>query len=119
MPKLRSLPFETTIIEFKSNQDVQNQKTTEQQLNLYAVGHLELTGEKADYIQIYDLDENQASIRKVLRSDHIEETKKQINEAATIIRLQQFNRVDSEPVCKDCFQNRVCSAGIKYLKKKG
>jgi DNA helicase II / ATP-dependent DNA helicase PcrA len=111
--------FETTIIEFKSNQDVQNQKTTEQQLNLYAVGHLELTGEKADYIQIYDLDENQESIRKVLRADHIEETKKQINEAATIIRLQQFSRVDSEPICKDCFQNRVCSAGIKYLKKKG
>ncbi len=87
--------FETTIIEFKSNQDVQNQKTTERQLNLYAVGHMELTGEKADYIQIYDLDENQESIRKVLRADHIEQTKAEINEAATTIRLQRFERIDT------------------------
>jgi DNA helicase-2/ATP-dependent DNA helicase PcrA len=111
--------YETTIIEFKSSQDVQNQKTTERQLNLYAVGHLELTGEKADYIQIYDLDDNQGSVRKVLQSDHIEQTKAEINDAATIIRLQRFERVDSAPTCKDCFQNRICSAGIKYLKKQG
>lgn len=111
--------YETTIIEFKSNQDVQNQKTTERQLNLYAVGHMELTGEKADYIQIYDLDENQESIRKVLRVDHIEQTKAEINEAATTIRLQRFERVDTAAACKGCFQNRICSAGIKYLKRKG
>jgi DNA helicase-2/ATP-dependent DNA helicase PcrA len=111
--------YETTIIEFKSNQDVQNQKTTERQLNLYAVGHMELTGEKADYIQIYDLDENQESIRKVLRVDHIEQTKAEINEAATTIRLQRFERIDTAATCKDCFQNRICSAGIKYLKTKG
>jgi DNA helicase-2/ATP-dependent DNA helicase PcrA len=111
--------YETTIIEFKSNQDVQNQKTTERQLNLYAVGHLELTGEKADYIQIYDLDENRESIRKVLQPDHIEQTKVDIALAATVIRLQQFDRVDREAVCKECFQYRLCSAGIKYHKKKG
>lgn len=111
--------YETTIIEFKSNQDVQKQKTTERQLNLYAVGHMELTGEKADYIQIYDLDENQESIRKVLKMDHIEATKNDIAQAATIIRLQKFIRIDEEPVCKDCFQYRLCSAGIKYHKKKG
>jgi DNA helicase-2/ATP-dependent DNA helicase PcrA len=111
--------YETTIIEFKSKHDVQLQKTTEQQLNLYAVGHMELTGEKADYIQIYDLDENQESIRKVLQPDHLEKTKADINRAGTIIRLQKFERVDKELVCKECFQYRICSAGIRHHKRKG
>lgn len=111
--------YETTIIEFKSKHDVQNQKTTEQQLNLYAVGHLELTGEKADYIQIYDLDENQESIRKFLQPGHIDETKASIAKAASVIRLQQFYRVDDASTCKGCFQYRLCSAGIKHHKKKG
>lgn len=109
--------YETTIIEFKSKNDVQSPKTTEQQLNLYAVGHLELTGEQADFIQIYDLDENRESVKKVLRPDHIEETKLAINQAATVIRLQKFRRVDEEKTCKECFQYRLCSAGIKHHKK--
>ncbi len=45
--KLYEEKYETTIIEFKSSEDAQKQKTTELQLNLYALGHKELTGGKS------------------------------------------------------------------------
>ena len=115
--KLYEEKYETTIIEFKSTGDAQKQKTTELQLNLYALGHKELTGEKADYIQIYDLENNHELIRKVLSEGHLDETRKKITEAAEIIRSQIFVRVNNKPVCKDCLLYQMCSSGIKFNKK--
>ncbi len=115
--KLYEEKYETTIIEFKSSEDAQKQKTTELQLNLYALGHRELTGEKADYIQIYDLENNHELIRKVLSEDHLEKTQERITEAATVIRSQNFIRVDIKAICKECLFNKICSSGLKFKQR--
>ncbi|ACT92183.1 ATP-dependent DNA helicase [Dyadobacter fermentans] len=112
--KLYEDKYETTIIEFKSKQDVQNQKITYDQLNLYALGHKELTGQTADYIQIYDLEYNTQLPPKSLREDNLEETNSRIQNAAAVIRSQTFSRIDKKEVCKDCLQYHICHSGIKY-----
>jgi DNA helicase-2/ATP-dependent DNA helicase PcrA len=115
--KLYEEKFETTIIEFKSKQDVQNQKITYDQLNLYALGHKELTGETADYIQIYDLEYNTQLPPKSLNQDYLEETNNKIKGAAAVIRNQSFTQVDKKEICKECLQYQVCHSGLKHHAK--
>jgi DNA helicase-2/ATP-dependent DNA helicase PcrA len=81
------------------------------------LGHKELTGQKADYIQIYDIKTNTKKAPYVLEDKHLEETQAKIHFAANEIRNQHFERVDKKEVCTDCFQCQLCSAGIKFIKK--
>lgn len=89
-------------------------RITNEQLKLYALGHKELTGQKADYIQIYDIRSNTKKPRQVIEGYHLDETAAKIHHAATEIRQQHFVKVDVKPICKNCFQYQVCSAGIKW-----
>ncbi|MFA5144544.1 MAG: ATP-dependent DNA helicase [Candidatus Omnitrophota bacterium] len=106
--------YETTIIEFKSSDDVQKRQITIDQLNLYAMGHKELTGQEADYIQIYDLETNTQKPPIPLSESHLEMMEKKIKESADTIRKQSFIRTKNREVCKDCFQYRLCSYGSKH-----
>jgi len=115
--KLYEEKYETTIIEFKSDDDPQKSKVTTEQLKLYALGHRELTGQKADYIQIYDIKSNTKKPPYLLEEHHMEETEKKIRNAAAKIRKQHFDRIDKQEVCTSCFQSRLCSSGIKFTKK--
>lgn len=115
--KLYDGKFETTIIEFKSKQDVQSRQITYDQLSLYALGHQELTGETADYIQIYDLEYNTQMPPKLITHDNLSETNQRIHEAASVIRNQSFKRADKKEVCKECLQSQLCFSGLKYVKK--
>jgi DNA helicase-2/ATP-dependent DNA helicase PcrA len=115
--KLYEDKYETTIIEFKSNEDAQNQKITYEQLNLYALGHRELTGETADYIQIYDLKFNTQLPPRSLNKDYLEATNEKIKGAASVIRSQAFTQVDNKDVCRDCFQYQICHSGRKHKTK--
>lgn len=112
--KLFENKYETTIIEFKSDDDPQKSKVTTDQLKLYALGHKELTGEKADYIQIYDIKSNTKKPAYVLEDKHLEETSEKIKSAANEIRKQHFIKIDKKEVCNICFQHQICSAGIKW-----
>lgn len=115
--KLYENKFETTIIEFKSEDDPLKSKVTNDQLKLYALGHQQLTGEKPDYIQIYDIKSNVKRPPFLLEAHHLEETQTKIKNTATEIRSQHFARIDQKEVCINCFQCRLCSSGIKFTKK--
>lgn len=117
--KLYEDKYETTIIEFKSDDDPQQAKVTTEQLKLYALGHKELTGQKADYIQIYNIKTNMKEAPYVLEEKHLEEMQKKIHETADEIRNQHFDRIDKKEICgnKNCFQYQLCSSGIKFNKK--
>jgi DNA helicase-2/ATP-dependent DNA helicase PcrA len=115
--KLYEDKFETTIIEFKSKQDVQNQKITYDQLSLYALGHKELTGQTADYIQIYDLEYNSPLPPKSLNQNYLDETNDKIKGAAAVIRNQSFLHADNKPTCKECLQYQLCHSGLKHNAK--
>ena len=107
--------LETTIIEFKSNNETQDKKITEEQLYLYALGHKELTGEKADYIRIYILQdkenagESNRGIPKKLDDDHLVAIEKKIRNVVSDIRLKNFGRICEYKICKECNQKALCS----------
>ncbi|MDE5421740.1 ATP-dependent helicase [Ancylomarina sp. DW003] len=106
--------YETTIIEFKSKEDSQKVKTTDDQLKLYALGHKELTGEQAKYLMTYIIGENREKIKTILKDSDLQEIQSRINESANDIRKQQFDKFDSKDKCAECFQNSICQSIKKY-----
>ena len=100
--------IETTIIDFKSVKDAQTVNISMDQLMLYAIGYKELTGEKADFLSIYNLDENRPHKQR-LEENHLETTKNNIISAANHIRSNDFKKTNLESHCMTCKYNRVCS----------
>lgn len=103
--------YETTIVEFKSKEDVQATTLTDDQLLLYALGHRELTGETADYIMTYIIGgaTPQAKTPRVLHKNDLELVQAKIKSAADRIRDQKFDKCSDPRVCKDCYQNSLCT----------
>src|SRR5207245_1967930 len=56
---------ETTIVDLKSSDRAQPEEVTETQLHVYALGYEELTGRRADYVEIYELDQGKRKARSV------------------------------------------------------
>jgi DNA helicase-2/ATP-dependent DNA helicase PcrA len=54
---------ELSIVDFKSTARAQEEDVTRDQLHVYAVGYEELTGERADLIEVLNLDEEGKTIR--------------------------------------------------------
>lgn len=108
----------TTIVDFKSKDDAQKLETTMDQLALYALGYKELTGKKADFLQIFALDEDgHRKQTQPLRNDKLDDIKKQIISSADDIRNNNLNKTNNHKNCNTCFHNRLCS-GIPTINKK-
>jgi len=105
---------ETTIMEFKSNDAVQSENITLNQLNLYALGYKELVGKNADYIQIYDVEKNTPEHRSPVESELLKHTENSIRIAVKKIRSQSLTKVQKAEICRTCFQNRICKARIDF-----
>ena len=72
---------EVTIVDLKSNDRAQAEAVTETQLHIYALGYQELTGRPADYVEIYELDE-QKQKRRSVDDDFIADVKRDVRAAA-------------------------------------
>lgn len=62
-----------------------------EQLKIYALGYEELTGEKADYMEIYQLD-SEKRIKEDVTETVIHDVRKEITDAATNIRNNNLPR---------------------------
>lgn len=101
---------ETTIVDFKSTQDSQSRDLTIEQLSLYALGYQDLTGEKADFLQIYNLDEELPHPDKQeLTYAELNATRERIINAASAIRGSELERTCDTIKCETCYQKRLCS----------
>lgn len=96
--------YQTTIIDFKSTSDSQAYQATIDQLQLYALGYEEISGEKADFLEIYNLDENIPN-REELKVSDLEEIKAKIKKAADDIRDNQLDHICNDPECVCRFKN--------------
>lgn len=96
---------EKTIIDFKSTEDAQAYHATIDQLQLYALGYKELTGENADFLQIYNLDTNDAYKNELTVSD-LDNMKEKIIHAANEIRNNHLDGVCSKPGCVCRFKSK-------------
>jgi DNA helicase-2/ATP-dependent DNA helicase PcrA len=108
---------ETTIVDLKSNDRAQAENVTETQLHIYALGYQELTGRRADFVEIYDLDGRKRKPRSV-DDDFIEDVKKDMRSAADALRRGRFNKKPSDKKCSSCGYRRMCSVDAAVKKGK-
>jgi DNA helicase-2/ATP-dependent DNA helicase PcrA len=99
---------EVTIIDLKSSDRAQSEQVTESQLHIYALGYKELTGRNADYVQIYELDEQKQKTRSVDDS-LLADVKRDVRRAATAMRSNKLVPTPAKKTCGSCDYCRMCS----------
>jgi DNA helicase-2/ATP-dependent DNA helicase PcrA len=105
---------ETTIVDLKSNDRAQNEDVTEHQLHIYALGYEELTGKRADFVEIYELDERKRKPRSV-DDDFIDDVKAKVRTAAQALRTNVLGSAPEKSKCGKCDYCGMCSAGKKAV----
>jgi DNA helicase-2/ATP-dependent DNA helicase PcrA len=101
---------ETTIVDLKSSDRAQPEQVTDTQLHIYALGYQELTGRRADYVEIYELDEGRRNPRSV-DDEFLADVKTDVLRAADALRT---GALTAEPVprkCASCDYCGMCSVG--------
>ncbi|MDE7364874.1 MAG: ATP-dependent helicase, partial [Ruminococcus sp.] len=97
----------TYIVDFKTaSRDVTECIHTEQ-LKIYALGYQKLTGESADYLEIYNLD-NSESERQRVTEGLLDDVSRDIRTAAMNIRNNKLPRKCSKKKCQECYLNYLC-----------
>lgn len=97
----------TAIVDFKTANKRVEEEINTQQLKIYAFGYRELTGEMADYMEIYHLD-SQNSAKDVITENVISEVKQEIKDVADNIRNNRLPRMCSLEKCSKCHINYLC-----------
>jgi len=103
---------EVTIVDLKSNDRAQAEAVTETQLHIYALGYQELTGRPADYVEIYELDEQKRKRRSV-DDDFIADVKRNVRGAAQALRDNVLPPQPNAKACGRCDYCNLCSAAVR------
>jgi DNA helicase-2/ATP-dependent DNA helicase PcrA len=107
---------ETTIVDLKSNDRVQPEQVTETQLHIYALGYEELTGRRADYVEIYELDDRKPN-RRTVDEDFIKDVKANVREAAKALRQGDLPPTPTTSKCAKCDYRGMCSKAARPTSK--
>lgn len=105
---------QTTIVDLKSTHRAQAEELTEQQLHVYALGYEELTGRRADFVEIYNLDERKRKPRSV-DDEFIDDVKRRVRKAAVALRGGELLPTPATKTCGGCDYNRMCTAGASAV----
>ncbi len=100
---------EITIVDLKSNDRAQAEETTEVQLHTYALGYEELTGQPADFVETYELDDGRR-IPRAVDGAFIEDVKSRTQEAARALGSGTFEPRPDAKKCSVCDTRALCSA---------
>jgi DNA helicase II / ATP-dependent DNA helicase PcrA len=84
---------ETSIVDFKSSERAQAEEITRDQLHVYAVGYQELTGERADLLEVLNLDERAKSTREVVDDSLLGDIRNKIQAAGEDLRENRLPRL--------------------------
>lgn len=109
---------EVTVVDLKTAERCQAEDVTETQLHIYALGYQELTGNRADYVEIYELEEQKRKPRSV-DDAFIAAVQTNIKEAASHLRTGSLLAKPSERTCKACDFKTLCSHGCAVGVKAG
>lgn len=97
----------TYIVDFKTANRDAVECIRAEQLKIYALGYQKLTGENADYLEIYNLDKAESNKERVT-DDLLDNVSRDIRNAAVNIRGNNLPRQCSKEKCKDCYLNYLC-----------
>jgi DNA helicase-2/ATP-dependent DNA helicase PcrA len=99
---------ETIIVDFKSTDRTQAEEITRQQLQIYALGYEQLTGTRANLIEIHNLDAGGVH-REMIDQQLITDTTNQIKRAGDSLRNNHLPRLKTWcETCDDCDQAGIC-----------
>ncbi|HAM22876.1 MAG TPA: DNA helicase, partial [Actinobacteria bacterium] len=100
---------ELAIVDFKSTARAQDEDVTRDQLHVYAVGYEELTGERADLVEVLNLDEEGKTIREEVEEPLLAAVRTQIQDAGDSLRKNQLPRLPSwDAKCSKCDLAELC-----------
>ena len=108
---------EVTIVDLKSSDRAQAEDVTETQLHVYALGYQDLTGQRPDYVEIYELDERKRKPRSV-DDEFIGDVKTKIRAAAEALRTSALPAAPGSKKCAACDYCGMCTAGRAAVAKK-
>lgn len=97
----------TYIVDFKTASREVTECINAEQLKIYALGYQKLTGESADYLEIYNLDSSESERQRVTKG-LLDDVSRDIKSAATNIRQNILPRKCSKEKCKNCYLNYLC-----------
>jgi DNA helicase II / ATP-dependent DNA helicase PcrA len=86
---------ETSIVDFKSTERAQAEEITRDQLHVYAVGYEELTGQRADLVEVLNLDEKAASTRELVDDALLGEIRDKVRQGGDALRKNTLPRHSS------------------------
>lgn len=95
------------IVDFKTANKEVVESINKEQLKIYALGYQELTGEMADYMEVYHLD-SEKSIKESVTETVIQEVRKEITDAAVNIRNNHLPRKCNKENCSKCHLSHLC-----------
>ena len=99
---------EIVIVDFKSDERAQQEEITQRQLHVYAVGYEQLTGKRADLIEVHNLDKGGAK-REVVDENLIRSTLSSVVEAGKKLRKNNLPRHSSWcEKCERCEMVGIC-----------
>jgi DNA helicase-2/ATP-dependent DNA helicase PcrA len=100
---------EITIVDLKSTDRAQPEAATEAQLHIYALGYQELTGRSADYVEIYELDE-QKQKRRSVDDEFMRDVEQDVRAAASALRDNKLHAAPAAAKCVKCDYRNLCSS---------
>ena len=100
---------EVAIVDFKSTARAQDEDVTRDQLHIYAVGYEELTGERADLIEVLNLDEQGKTIRELVEDPLLTAVRGRIKDAGDALRDNDLPRLPVwDEKCSKCDLAELC-----------
>lgn len=102
---------ETSIVDFKSTERAQAEDITRDQLHIYAVGYQELTGQRADVLEVLNLDEKGKATRELVNDSLLNHIKGKIADAGEDLRANRLPRLSHWcSTCDACDLAGLCRA---------
>ena len=99
---------EILIVDFKSDDRAQEEDITQRQLQVYAVGYQQLTGTRADLIEIHNLDKG-GTIRELIDDKLIDETLDIVTQAGRNLKENTLDRLPNWcDTCESCDLSSIC-----------
>jgi len=99
--------IKTFIVDFKTQHGDITECINAEQLKIYALGYKELCGEKADYMEVCNLDNGDYQ-RETITDRTFEEVACNIRDATEKIRSNKMERKCNKQKCSKCYLNYLC-----------
>ena len=100
---------EVSIVDFKSTERAQEEEVTRDQLHVYVVGYEELSGERADLVEVLNLDKDAKSVREEVDGQLVSSVRGRILGAGEALRANDLKPHKTWcAACDKCDFARMC-----------